>query len=91
MYLVYHRLKVKSALAQLNCDNKRTYSMLKPKQMWAIRNAQDHDCLAVLRTGYGKTLIIEILPYIYGGVVVVACPLDAIVHQVLKSFRGICS
>ena len=63
--------------------------MLKPKQAWVVHNAKENDCLVVLKTGYGKSLMAEVLPYMYGGTVVVVCPLDAIVNQVVKSFKGI--
>ena len=65
---------------------KKAYDHLRPKQLEAVIKAEKSDCLVMLRTGYGKTLVFELLPYVTNSVIVVVCPLDIIIEQLLQSF-----
>ena len=54
----------KIALGNLNKAREREYSMLRPKQFQCIEAILSKDVLGVLPTGYGKSLIFEILPFL---------------------------
>ena len=68
------------------------YTAYKNKQWEAIEAAQTSDVLAVLPTGYGKTVIIQSLPYTKEtpGCVVVANPLNAIIMEQSLRFGSAC-
>ncbi len=55
-------LASKVALARRNTTRNTSLSMLKPKQVDALLALQFQDVLAVLPTGYGKSLVFELLP-----------------------------
>ena len=59
---------------------------LKDHQVRAIDSLMDgKDCMCCLPTGYGKSLIYELLPFVDKGcLVIVIVPLNAIIEQQLK-------
>ena len=59
------------------------YTSLKPKQGEALVAATDGDVLVVLPTGYGKTIIIEALPFLSATetTVLLCTPLNAIIEE----------
>lgn len=81
-------LEWRKALVKLNLSGERYYSHLRPKQLEAVRKAQEGDSLVILKTGYGKSLIFELLPHVNDTVIVIACPLDAILDQLMAKFTG---
>jgi len=71
------------------------YNHLKPKQTQTLLSVMnDNDTLAIMPTGYGKTLIFELLPYLmqekYGVkyCIIIASPLNAIIQQQLERTPG---
>lgn len=66
----------------------------KPKQMKVLENLMlNRDVVAVLPTGFGKSIIFQILPYFLStsteGIVVVISPLNSIMedqHEILKTY-----
>lgn len=69
----------------LHCGTDINY--LKPKQVVTIKQALKNDCISVLPTGYGKSLIFEILPFVDFSfydrqcLVLLICPLNVIIEQ----------
>ena len=63
------------------------YPAFKEKQ-WAVLEKCNKDVLAVLPTGYGKTLIIEALPYLKEtkSCIILASPLNAILEEQQQRF-----
>ena len=65
------------------------YCYLKPKQIDCLNTILNSDVIAILPTGYGKSLIFEILPFfsyhLYNkkSVVLVIAPLNVIIEQEL--------
>lgn len=47
----------KIVLARVNVRREATYQFLKPKQSKCLKSALDGDTMAVLPTGYGKSLV----------------------------------
>ena len=68
----------KQYLARLNTSQNTAYCALLPKQIQAIRKSVYGDTLVVLPTGYGKSLIFQILPY---SSIIVVSPLNAIITE----------
>ncbi len=58
-------------------------SSLKEKQQKCLTAAADHDVLAILPTGYGKTVIIQCLPFLgeQQQIVVIVSPLNTIITE----------
>ncbi len=74
--------KSKSSLAKFNVCHTSTYSFITVKQSDAIKKSVDGDCVIVLPTGSGKSLIFQILPFtIPDSCIIVSCPLDAILCE----------
>lgn len=75
-------LTVKHLIAQVNMSLHKSYSYLKPKQYIAIDAALHNDVLAILPTGYGKSIIYQALPFAsdYGCVIVIS-PLNSIIYE----------
>ena len=79
---------LKRAHVILNLRRATPYGPLRPKQVDSLNKAVNNDTICVLPTGYGKTLIIELLP-IYksllsgnqGSVTIIISPLNAIITQ----------
>ena len=84
-------LKTKIALGEVNKKKTKTgenvayYSYIKPLQMKGISSAIHRDTLTILPTGYGKSLIFEIIPYLLHSKIIIISPLNAIIlEQVAK-------
>lgn len=81
----------KQYLARLNTSQHKIYPGLLPKQIDAIKKSVAGDALIVLPTGYGKSLIFEILPYTklpYASIIV-ASPLNAIITEQLVKLQNV--
>ena len=82
-------LHIKIGLAMYNCLLKREYSYLKPKQIQTIHSLlAGIDTIAVLPTGYGKSLIYELVPFVHQArdptsdfAIIIITPLNSIIHQ----------
>jgi superfamily II DNA helicase RecQ len=78
---------VSAALIKCNTEMKTNYQSLKPKQIETILSFRDRDVLAVLPTGFGKSLIYQLMPYLEevkgnsSCTVLVLCPLNAILYE----------
>lgn len=77
----------KLALAKFNISISENYQYLKPKQLQCLRDLVKCDTVLVLPTGYGKSLIFELLPYYFEHVhgfttlTILIEPLNAIIEQ----------
>ena len=67
-------LALKNAVARLNVFTGTQISFLKPKQFQAVNKAQIGDCFVSLKTGYGKSLIFELLTFMLNSVIVIVLP-----------------
>lgn len=82
-------LKQKLALLMFNKQFDEKYFFLKPKQIDCLKAIQEKDTVAILPTGYGKSLIFELLPHFskcvcdIKSVVIIIAPLNAIIEQEL--------
>lgn len=78
---ISNSLLLKIAVARVNKTKVQPISYLKPKQVMCLKFAveKSRDTLAVLATGYGKSLIFEILP-VY----------SEIYHSYHKSCQEVC-
>ena len=65
-----------------------TITFLKPQQSEGLIKSLDGDCFIALKTGYGKSLIFELLPFVLDSIVIIICPLDVIIDQFLARFYG---
>lgn len=77
-------LRLKFALAQVNKVRHTEYNFLKPKQVDCLKYAlQNSDVLGVLPTGYWKSLIVEMMPYLRNaqGAVIIISPLNSIIVE----------
>lgn len=69
----------------------------KEKQIAAIRaiTSQNKDCFCVLPTGYGKSLIYQVLPFVFDGtssvnsnsMIIVVSPLNAIMEEQITKLQ----
>ena len=62
---------------------------LRDKQDESLAAAKDHDVISVLPTGYGKTIIIQLLPFLRQDkdcIVVIISPLNTIIHEQAARF-----
>ena len=101
-YFLEKSLLFKRALAVVNCRRDRelpAITYLKAKQVDCLRSCLDEDkqrkdLLAVLATGYGKSLLFELIPVfceLVNGlerppITLLMSPLNAIIEQQLKVF-----
>ena len=69
-------VEIHKAVSLLNLRNS-TFIALKPLQLSAIRSAMEKDTVVVLPTGYGKSVIYEILPVLNFSVILVVSPLNS--------------
>ena len=60
--VISDNLLIKRAHAILNARRSVPYGPLKPKQVDSVKAAAKKDTICILWTGYGKTLVIELLP-----------------------------
>lgn len=86
-FCIIENFKFKRGLQLLNLHCGTDINFLKPKQVVTIKQALKNDCISVLPTGYGKSLIFEILPFVDFSVydrqclVLLICPLNVIIEQ----------
>ena len=88
---------LKRAHSILNSQRQQPYGPLKPKQIDSVMKGAKSKHLCILATGYGKTLVKELLPIytavcrcegtVTGSVTVIISPLNAIIQQ-QKQLRG---
>ena len=48
-----------------------TITFLKPQQSEGLIKSLDGDCFIALKTGYGKSLILELLPFVLDSIVII--------------------
>ena len=79
-------LTSKKALSTINIRRNRDYSYLKPLQCKSLKASRQSDSMVILPTGYGKSLIFELLPVINRSQVTgdFAC-IDSKLIQMLKN------
>lgn len=81
-------LRTKQALLVINKRSNKLYNSLKVKQIQCLRKIyENNDVIACLPTGYGKSLVYDILPYFCNpndSIVVIISPLRVIVSAVLS-------
>jgi superfamily II DNA helicase RecQ len=69
---------------------------LKDKQIETLKHLYEgKDCVSILPTGYGKSIIFQLLPWLLHkketntpGIVVVVCPLNALMQDQVMSLCG---
>ena len=77
----------KFALAEINHRYNMSYTFAKPKQIQLLFEAFRGDTLALLPTGFGKSLVFEMLPYYVSSLngsfscCIIVCPLNAIIIE----------
>ncbi|XP_070532787.1 probable ATP-dependent DNA helicase RecS [Ptychodera flava] len=81
--------KTKLILSKLNEKRSSPYFGYKPKQVDCLKASLQGDCIGLLPTGYGKSLIFESLPYMMQGTtapstVIIISPLNAIIEEQLR-------
>ncbi|VDI30438.1 Hypothetical predicted protein [Mytilus galloprovincialis] len=83
---------LETLLLRMNSEMSSQYTYLKDKQEQCIKLCQSRDVLAVLPTGYGKTVIIQALPYIEedSKCCLVINGLNAIIEEQEKRFGDRC-
>ena len=74
-------LKLKFALFLINKTRCTEYNCLRPKQVDCVKNAEQSDTLVILPTGYGKSLIYELVQKLHGTKVIVISPINAIINE----------
>ena len=74
-------LKTKAALGNINTKRCTQFSFLKPKQFDCVKTALMADTLIVLPTGFGKSLIYELVQIISGTKVIIISPINAIINE----------
>ena len=74
-------LKTKIALAEINKERNQTYKYLKHLQVQAVKSALGGETLVVLPTGYGKSLVYELIPKMTNQNVIVVSPLNSIISE----------
>ncbi|XP_062577127.1 ATP-dependent DNA helicase RecQ-like [Saccostrea cucullata] len=81
---------IDAALVKFNERTGRKIVKLKPKQYSALLDVLNgHDVIAALPTGYGKSLIYELIPYVLPDAkVIVVEPLNVIINQQISKLDG---
>ncbi len=82
-------IKTKVAVTKVNMSTPyQPYQFLKPKQTDVLYSILERkDTLAVLPTGYGKSLLFEMVPYVLeNAVAIIACPLTSIIQEQLERY-----
>ncbi|CAC5417458.1 recQ [Mytilus coruscus] len=77
-------LQTKMALAAINQKRKTEFSFLKPLQFKSVSAAYHNDAMIVLPTGYGKSLIFEVLMNMTKKRCIIISPLNAIILEQSK-------
>lgn len=74
-------LKLSRALSDFNKANATEVRGFLPQQVKTLKRIQESDVITILPTGYGKSLLFQVLPFFYTPPmpVIVACPLNAII------------
>ena len=75
---------IKQIINRTNTAQGSNYGYLKDKQSEVILRSKTEDAIAILPTGYGKTVIFHMLPYVNSvpaGSVLVINPLNAILEE----------
>ncbi len=84
---------LKSIMQRSNALHGDNYGIkvLKKRQAQSLL-AGHKDCLVILPTGYGKTIIIQCLPFIgeESKIIVIVSPLDSIIHEQATRFGAHC-
>ena len=90
--VLHKALCSKLALATVNKQTHRNINLLKPEQVLALYKAAESNVLITLPTGYGKSLIFELLPHFMfflteqKTAVVIVSPLNAIINEKLNMY-----
>ncbi|CAG2200851.1 recQ [Mytilus edulis] len=71
----------KIALTKINCTRNVNLTYLKPLQLQSIQGAMKSDALIMLPTGYGKSLIFEMLGKMNNTKCIIISPLNAIIEE----------
>lgn len=79
-------LKTKIALSAVNMRRCAEYSYLKPLQYQSLKAATFSDSMIILPTGYGKSLIFELLPLLNNTQIIIVSPLNAIIEEQVSKF-----
>lgn len=74
-------LNVTELINRYNECMKVRIECLKDKQLETIEALRRGDVLAILPTGYGKSLKYHLLPFIEDCIVIVLCPLNSILYE----------
>lgn len=88
-------LREKKALASYNLSLNTELNYLRPKQLQCLREVVQKDLIAVLPTGYGKSLVYEFLPFYCKFVknisctVIVIVPLNSILPQEVEKLGAV--
>ena len=74
------------ALGKLNDHIASSYTYLKSNQFLALQACEHHDTVINLSTGYGKSLIFYILPFLHDSLcgVIICTPLNSIIEDQAK-------
>lgn len=90
IYLQLTQDDIDKALAKYNERIGRKIDKLKPKQYSALLDVVNgHDVIAALPTGYGKSLIYELIPFLLQDIkVIVVEPLNVIINQQISKLDG---
>ena len=66
-------LDFKAIIQATNAHQSTSYTHLKDKQQEALAACHNNDVVCVLPTGYGKTIVIQMLPFLEPGKYSVKC------------------
>ena len=80
-HILEFSLQTKIALAKINKQRGSEFNYLKPLQAKSVKSALAGDSLIVLPTGYGKSLIFELVPSITTSRAIIVSPLNAIIEE----------
>ena len=79
-------VKCKYALFKINIKRNAEYNYLKPKQIDCVKKSIKNDALVILPTGYGKSLICELVQLLTNSTIVIISPINAIIDEQLGRF-----
>lgn len=78
--------KTKKALIDINKEKETYFNYLKPLQSVSLKKSLEGDCMIILPTGYGKSLIFQLLPLICNSKIIIVSPLSAIIQEQVQKF-----